>query len=118
MDSLAMHTENSGCDIMVEQFSRPLVGGAVSAISTVPPHLLFGSCCVWLGGASVTSASRRAVICWRGTLASLSSSSLALHPFTGMGCFMTDKHGDYRAALKAISIMLTLWSALCWVLYH
>ena len=28
-----------------------------------------------------------------------------------------DYPSDYRAALRAISIMLTLWSALCWVLY-
>ena len=29
-----------------------------------------------------------------------------------------NKQDDYRAALHAIGIMLTLWSALCWVLYH
>ena len=32
--------------------------------------------------------------------------------------FDMNKQDDYRAALHAIGIMLTLWSALCWVLYH
>ncbi len=31
---------------------------------------------------------------------------------------MTDNHDDYRSALRDIGIMLTLWSAVCWVLYH
>ena len=109
-----MPTYHSDANAGKDSYLAPSWAGLCSyQHGPAPP--LFGSCCVWLGGASVTSASRRAVILM---YASLSSSSLALHPFTGLGRFMTDRHGDYRAALKAISIMLTLWSALCWVLYH
>ncbi len=29
-----------------------------------------------------------------------------------------NKADDYRAAFKAINIMLTLWSLICWLLFH